>query len=414
MNDIERAKELLKSSNSTINIGPVQVQKRLIKILLLVGVSILSYSAGKAISSTQLNPNQKIIDKNPDHNDKEITLPTLSDVSHKLSDKSQEKTQQANIKEKKQVEEKDPYKNIKALEFSDNEDATSLSKKALEANEQFLALAIRLEEPKQTVYFDNCGANIGLGYCLTVQVKNKGRENVINELTEAGIDSNTAKKLTSDKIILKNSRSAAKDIKIDFKPMLILTKSLQPEYKNIAQNAINTEETPYWDKLPSNTQDALTWLAYNTGEDNFPKFKKLIKAVRLSTTDLSPKALATNNAIIYKNLSPWFSDPNEPSGYKENNRAGAFLIAAWQPLGISFAIHNPELIEAKKENKLKIASFVQKEVKNDSKYGSVDIQASNALAEKGLVNIPNANQISSKLDNKTNTPTLDIKNKNKL
>lgn len=412
MNNIEKAKQLLEGSHNIINVGPFQIQKRVIHILLTIGISIISYSAGKAISSTQLNPQQKE-ETTELHNQNNTTLPNLKKLSNNLTNFA---TKQNEMKE---AEPTDLLAKIKKMGITEEDDVKSLSIKALSSGESFLAIAIRLEDPRKKVYFDGCGANIGLGYCIDVQVKNKGKSKVIQELVTAGVDKNDAAILTSDKVIKKHSRSAVKNISISNVSILALTKYLQTEYEEQAKLAVNgTGEVDYWSKLPKDIRDSLSWLHYNTGK--LDGFKKLLTSVRAITTDLSDKEMKKHYKIISLQIAPFFRNPDDPAQFMENKRAAAFILTSFTPYGLSYAIHNPEIIESKQEDRTKILSFVNKEVKtNPQTYkevyhkgniyyshniSNIDNQAISDLAKKGLVNIPNSNQVAMNIKNKSNNP----------
>ena len=418
MNNIEKAKQLLEGSHNIVNIGPFQIQKRVIHILLTIGISIISYSAGKAISSTQLHPqqNEEKIELNTQNN--KITLPNLEKLSKNLTNFA---TKNNEIKENKII---NPIDKIKMMDITEQDDVKSLSIKALSAGESFLAIAIRLEEPRKKVYFDGCGANIGLGYCLDVQVKNKGKDKVIDELTNAGVSKIDAQVLTSDKVIKKHSRSAVKNISISNTSILALTKYLQDEYTTIAKNAVNgSGEIDYWSKLPTDIQDALSWLTYNTGD--IAPFKKLLTSVRAITTDLSDKDMSKQYKIIALQIAPYFRDPEDNTKFIENKRAAAFILTSFTPYGLSYAIHNPEIIESKQNDRTKILSFVNKEIKTDiTKYkniynesnieynhsiAKIDNIAINDLTKKGLINTPDANHVAMNIKNKSNNSTQNNK-----
>lgn len=420
MNNIEKAKQLLEGSHNIVNVGPFQIQKRVIHILLTIGISIISYSAGKAISSTQLNPQQKeeSTELNTQNNKSNTRLPNLQKLSQNLT------TLAAKNNETKETVSNDPFEKIKKMDITDEDDVSSLSIKALSAGEPFLALAIRLEDPRKKVYYDGCGANIGLGYCIDVQVKNKGKDKVIDELVTSGVSEKDAKILTSDKVIKKHSRSAVKDISITNHSILFLTKYLQPEYETVAKAAVNgTEEIDYWNKLPKDTQAALTWLTYNTGD--IAPFKKLLKAVRAITTDLSDKEMAKNYKIIALQIAPYFRDPEDNTKFIENKRAGAIILTGFTSYGLSYTIHHPEVIEAKQEDRTKILSFVDKAVKknpevykevytkNNIHYShqiiKVDKQAIADLNQKGLVNVPDASHVAMNIKNKSSNSTQNNK-----
>lgn len=387
MNNIEKARALLQGSQQTIRVGPVSMNKRLLTIVTFGMIAFFSYNANKAFSSTPKNSEYSAFSVSEDNqtkkddNDNRFILAQKTDILAKIfAEKTETVKPQINFS------------------VSNDDNVDTLIKKALDAKQQFLALVIRMEDPRRSVYYDVCGANIGLGYCLTSNVADKGKATVVQELKDAGISDDNIKLLTDDKVLNGKKRSLVKNVSIDMNSVIKLTVNIQQSYQNIARMAINTAETNYWDKLDSHKQDALTYLAYNTGS-KLMTFNRLIEAIRKSTEDLSPKQKSLNDMVIYKNLAPWFRDM-ETGTMVKNERADAYLtMAMYSSNGLSYAVTHPNVVESQSANK----SAILKIAKESSKTQKINIdqKAIQDLNNQHLVSkIPEMSSVSAKLANK--------------
>lgn len=186
-----------------------------------------------------------------------------------------------------------------------------------------LALATAIENVEHGVYYDPGGTNIGMGYCVTKRVAEYGRERVTADLMGAGLSKKEAQALLS------GNRKAHKGIELTSAGTLRLLEITKPDYQRLAEEAYGKEA---FDKLPSNRQAVLTYIAYNTG--NVAQFKSLISAAHKG-----------DHVKAMSNLAMRWKDHD--GSWQTNNRSRAWLQAAW--LGndhLADALSNPMAFES--------------------------------------------------------------------
>lgn len=389
MNNIEKARALLQGSQQTITVGSMPMNKRLLTIVTAAVLSIFSYHANKAFSSTQTEDNHS------------ISIQTTNNVQKTEAVKNNEFifAKKADVLAKIFAQQNENHKAELSFTVTNDDNVDTLIKKSLEAKQEFLALALRMEDPRRKVYYDVCGANIGLGYCLTSNVADKGKEAVIQDLSEAGISQDNIKILINDKVLNGKKRSLAKDVVIDMSSVVKLTVNIQKSYENIARISINTAQDNFWDKLDTHKQAALTYLAYNVGE-NLIGFNRLIGAIRKSTEDLNSKQKAINDMVIYKNLAPWFRDM-ETGTMVKNERADAYItMAMYSSNGLSYAVTHPNVVESQSSSKSTILKIAKENSKVVKQHSNIDDKALQQLNNKELISsIPNLSKVSEKIAN---------------
>jgi len=394
MKNIELAKQLLKGKFERFSIGNLSPSKRILSAIIAGAFSIGFYNT--ALSDLPKEEQRSIqIESSTNNVTFDIFKKNKQDIVAKLI---AQKNKHSSAMDKKL-----PF------EVTDEDTTGTLIQKSLDNNMSFLALALRLEEPKRVNYYDVCGANIGLGYCTTSQVREKGTKQVIKELTDAGVSLEDAKLLTHPKVLNGTNKKIAKDVVIPMESVVRLTIGISNTYRDIAKNSINTEDTDYFSKLDSNRQDVLTWLAYNTGE-GFKNFKRLITAVQKSTEKLSDKEFKANEATILKNLAPWFKEDGK---YKKNVRADAYLsLSMFSAKGLSYAVNNPNIVESYAEDKASLLTMMKKSIglKSDktkkvetstiNKNTTIDAKAEAALKSKNLISKTSKQELTNKIEAK--------------
>lgn len=196
----------------------------------------------------------------------------------------------------------------------------TLAIKLLAADRPFLALAVSLEDLRTVPYWDPGGMNLGMGYCVDKREAEKGALSVRADLEAIGLPE------ASIQDVLSNTRARQERVRLTPDQALALLARTAPEYEAVARQAIGGKT---FDALPSHRRAALSWLAYNTGDTNFNKFRSLHAAVK-------------SNAVIeaLDHLTPHYRDGGV---MVPNARAGTWLMAAfWSKDGLKAAIERPE------------------------------------------------------------------------
>jgi GH24 family phage-related lysozyme (muramidase) len=152
----------------------------------------------------------------------------------------------------------------------------------VENNEQFLATAVIMESIQLKPYMPPEGRNnitVGIGYCIPERVKAFGVAAVKSDFTKAGISSEM-----QDKLMAKN---ATKNGSFVTQAQAIkLLAIVAPYYEDVARSWLGDS---VFDSLNKNQRAALTWLAYNVGQDNLPGFHHLKKVVIEISKHQAPK-----------------------------------------------------------------------------------------------------------------------------
>lgn len=188
----------------------------------------------------------------------------------------------------------------------------------------FLSLATAVESVKTQVYYDPAGANIGMGYCITIRAIEYGPDRVKEDLAGAGMEEAKAEALAAGKA------KAAKGASITLPGAVLLLEKTASDYREIARADVG-EET--FDNLPEHKQAVLSYLAYNAGE--LKGFKRLLRAVR-----------SGDDPAAMREMAPWWRDSD--GVMKENHRLRAWAQAAWMgPERLAKALSDPHEFEGK-------------------------------------------------------------------
>lgn len=159
-------------------------------------------------------------------------------------------------------------------------------KELLDRGEHFKAIAVLLEDVKTTIYKDSGGWSIGVGYCLSRQVANKGSERVVAELHQAGIPLDKAAMLVDPK--RRHKVTITKEQSVN------LLQVTQKEFESTASRWLGGD---HFERLDEKQKASVTYLAYNLGTSNLHKFKALRSAIRSDSHPLVKKHLV----VKYKN-----------------------------------------------------------------------------------------------------------------
>lgn len=194
--------------------------------------------------------------------------------------------------------------------------------KALIDKDYFMGMALTIEKLPKFGYMDSGGANIGIGYCISCQLKNRGEEEVRDDLSRVGFSRHQIDDLVSEK------PSRVRATEVTQLQALRLLALLKPRYEEMAIKAAGEE---MWAKLPENKKATLTYLAYNTG--GVASFERLLGAAKKGN-DL---AVLREMSVVWKDRSG-----NE----RKNHRLRAWAQAAWaSPKILLEAISQPLLFE---------------------------------------------------------------------
>lgn len=175
------------------------------------------------------------------------------------------------------------------------------------AIQSFVEIASKIESIKTTVYRDSGGENIGIGYCITKQLANKGRAGVVGDLRSAGISDATIHNILG-------SRAQQKKVVITTAQSIALLKVVAPDYVKICKQWLTPE---VFDKLTPEQQAVPLWMTYNSGT-NVKSFKKFKHAV-------------SHHQDISQHVAPSFK-VKDAGGihWVKNDRAGSILATAWK------------------------------------------------------------------------------------
>lgn len=207
--------------------------------------------------------------------------------------------------------------------------------KAVLPKDTFLSLATAVEDVKTKVYFDPAGANIGMGYNITLRSAEFGEERVESDLVAAGMRESHAKALAE------GERKAAKAASISVPGAVILLEKTAEDYRERAREDLGAE---IFDKLPEHKQAALAYLAYNAGD--IRDFRKMLRAIR-----------SGDDQRAMMEMSTWWRDSE--GKFQENHRLRAWVQAAWLgPQKLEEALEDPHAFEqsyANKQGKARLA-----------------------------------------------------------
>lgn len=185
----------------------------------------------------------------------------------------------------------------------------------------FIGLVAANEAYKDKPYYDGIASrrdlNVGFGYNISRQIAEtdkargagEGRKKVIQDLTEAGVDE------TRIHDLLSNNKSKISSVRISQAEAVKLVDVIRDEYQAIAKKSIGSEK---FETLPEHKQDALTYFAYNVGE-NMRNYKTLIRSVQ---KDDDKKALSA--------MTPTYKETVDGVDVQKlNHRLRSWVGALW-------------------------------------------------------------------------------------
>lgn len=189
--------------------------------------------------------------------------------------------------------------------------------------DNFMALALSVENVPDRAYVDAAGANVGAGYCIEIRRRIYGEKIVASELARAGFDPREIESLMSREeervvAVVVNDAQALR--------LLAITK---PQYEKLARNAAGHA---VFDALPAHKRDVLSYIAYNTGSPG--SFVKLMNAVRsgddvAALSELAPSVDMGRGKLV------------------KNHRLRAWAQAAWiGPGPLARALSKPVAFES--------------------------------------------------------------------
>jgi len=197
------------------------------------------------------------------------------------------------------------------------------AKGLMEEGHGFLALTAQIEAIAEKPYWDNCGVNVGVGYCIGARKINYGEAQVRSDLIRAGLPSEQAD------ILISGTRREQSKVRLYPEESLRLLFLTQGDYTAIARDAIGAS---VFDKLPEQKQQALSWMAYNLG-DGLHEYKRLIVAVQEQDWGTAMSQMTPH----YKEDGVW----------KRNNRAASYVMAVFASEGgLSQVLSDPDAFES--------------------------------------------------------------------
>lgn len=191
---------------------------------------------------------------------------------------------------------------VKAEPFAfinNDDDSKTVAKKLSDNGNQFMALATVVENLENKPYYDSGGLNVGMGYCITKRIQENSKDQVQQELLQAGFSEEHVDTLLNGK------RKDILKIEISNKQAIILLNETSKQYEQIAKDNIGED---IFNKLPKSEQAVWTYFAWNTGE-NMGQFKNLIKGIQDG-----------NSAKVLDNVTPSFKNAN--GEWQQNKRLG--------------------------------------------------------------------------------------------
>lgn len=314
--EIKELEGLIKNKNSDIEFfGDFPIEKRKIyqirKMLFGLTVAAIAGIAAVAALSPDKASSQPLIDSNIGNGmaSYEVELPEKKTSSDRW-------TISQHIAHEIEV---DPLKTVSLNEENHSQWASQLNQQG----HSFLALTTQIESIAEKPYWDNCGINVGVGYCINARVDNYGEERVREDLLKAGISSDTVD------VLLDGRRHQQRGLDISPQESLRLLFITQSDYQQIAKDALGEE---FFSTLKPEQQQAISWLAYNLG-DGIKDYKRMITALH---------AEQWGNAMVH--MVPHY---NENGEWKRNNRAASYIMATFSsPDGLNKVLENPEDFEA--------------------------------------------------------------------
>lgn len=190
--------------------------------------------------------------------------------------------------------------------YDDVADSHELSLRLFKNGKSFMSLATMIEDLRTTVYYDVGGANIGMGYCITKQLSERGEEAVRDDMKKSHIPKDMIE-------LLLGTRKEQKSASITVNQAVNLLDISTRMYERAASNWLGEDK---FNNLTEMQRVSLTYLAYNVGIDNLQGFKKLKTAI-----------IAGRDDQVAKHIVPYYK--SEEGKWVRNERAGDILTDTW-------------------------------------------------------------------------------------